>query len=114
MIGCIGNGKSSLLNKLQFIIDKDQPKLQKYFVSTNSTETVTTEIKSLDLQGKSSKIRLLDTQGFECLNFPKFGEVWERMILQLAQQEDKLSLKKHGLSLILFPIMIESGIVENK
>ena len=51
VIGCIGDGKSTLLNKLQLIINKDQPKLEKYFISTNSTETVTKEIKSLDLQG---------------------------------------------------------------
>lgn len=34
VIGCIGDGKSTLLNKLQLIINKDQPKLEKYFISS--------------------------------------------------------------------------------
>lgn len=115
VMGCIGQGKSSILNKLQYLIDKNQPKLGKYFNSSNDSKTVTIEIKSLEMQGESFNIRLIDTQGFECPEYSGLGEVWIRMIEQITAKESELLLDQDGISLFLFPIMISNSFrVENK
>ena len=60
VIGNVGSGKSTTLNKLAHIIENKSGNIENVFFSKKSTETVTVKTESRTF----GNFNLIDTQGF--------------------------------------------------
>ena len=101
VIGNIGSGKSTTLNKLAYVLDHKTGEIENVFLSKVSAHSVTLKTE----ERKFGNLNLIDTQGF---NDPTNEQniLWEKLSSDMTSTNDIVTKRSNGLSAVVVPIMV--------
>ena len=104
VIGNIGNGKSTIQNKIGHMIKHGKENIQdleKIFAAKKSIKSVTMGIQSIDI---NNQYRLVDSQGFGDPHKNQ-DELWKETVTNIYNDQS-INLSNSGLGAIIIPVMV--------